>query len=192
MVKRAIGADTILKARAAGGSIRLMHPRWTDFEDWTALRLDNQTYLRPWEPDWQPEHLSRTAYRKRLATFKKLVANARAYPFHIIRDQPETLIGACNITHIERGAAQSAKLGYWVGQAYARNGFARAAVSASTDFCFDKLNLHRVEAAVQADNIASIKVLEAVGFQPEGTARGMLKINGRWADHVIYAKLRSD
>jgi len=39
---------------------------------------------------------------------------------------------------------------------------------------------------------ASIKVLKVMGFQKEGLARGYLKINGKWEDHVIYAKLSSD
>jgi ribosomal-protein-alanine N-acetyltransferase len=52
--------------------------------------------------------------------------------------------------------------------------------------------LHRLEAAVQSDNSASIKVLEASGFRFEGTARGLLKINGAWRDHDIYAKLSAD
>jgi len=52
--------------------------------------------------------------------------------------------------------------------------------------------LHRIEAGVQANNTASIKVLTAMGYSREGTARGYLKINGTWQDHDIYAKLSSD
>jgi len=120
------------------------------------------------------------------------VKDDTAYPFHIFRAQSEVLIGACNITHIERGAAQSAKLGYWIGEGHARQGFARAAVGAVNQFCFEKLGLHRIEAGVQPENEASIKVLEAMGYSYEGRARGMLKINGQWRDHLIYAKLSSD
>ena len=103
-----------------------------------------------------------------------------------------TLIGAANLTHVERGAAQSAKLGYWVSRLEMNRGHARAAVKALTAFAFETLALHRIEAAVQADNSASIRVLESNGFQREGTARGLLRINGQWADHAIYARLRSD
>ena len=121
-----------------------------------------------------------------------MVANGDAYPFHIFRAADDRLIGACNMTHIERGVSQSAKLGYWVGEHYARQGFARASVKAACRFCFETLGLHRVEAAVQSDNLASIKVLENVGFQREGTARDYLKIDGKWQDHIVYAKLSGD
>lgn len=184
------GLHTVLSAQATGSTISMTHPRWSDFDAWAALRRENLDYLRPWEPDVTTHGLNRPAYRGRLARLKKLVQQDRAYPFHIFRG--ETLVGACNITHIDRGTAQSAKLGYWIGEQFAGRGFARASVGAAATFCFNGLGLHRVEAAVQCDNAASIKVLEVSGFIFEGKARGMLKINGQWRDHDIYAKLSSD
>lgn len=38
-------------------------------------------------------------------------------------------------------------------------------------------------------NIASIRVLEMVGFQKEGIARQNVHINGKWEDHQILAIL---
>lgn len=184
------GAHTVLSAKAAGGNIRLIHPRWADFEAWAELRRENAEYLRPWEPHVSSAGLNRLAYRGRLSRLKKLVQQDRAFPFHIF--QEETLIGACNITHIERGTSQSAKLGYWIGESFTRRGFARASVRAASEFCFSGLGLHRVEASVQSDNVASIKVLQASGFTLEGRARGLLKINGTWRDHDVYARLSSD
>ena len=184
--------NTILTGMAAGGSVILRHPRWADYEAWAEIRKENKSYLTPWEPEWDERHLSRLSYRSRLAKFKKMVGNDEAYPFHIFRASDDCLIGACNITHIQRQVAQTAQLGYWVGEHYARQGFARAAVAAATKFCFETLGLHRIEAGVQSGNMASIKVLEAMGFQHEGTARGYLKINGTWQDHDIWAKLSSD
>ena len=184
------GTHTVLSETSAGGVIRLIHPRWADFEDWANLRRENVEYLRPWEPDVSTAGLNRPAYRARLSRLKKLVQQDRAFPFHVFHDS--NLVGACNITHIDRGMAQSARLGYWIGEHYTGRGFARASVKAASTFCFTGLGLHRVEAAVQSDNAASIKVLQASGFTYEGTARGLLKINGAWRDHDIYARLSSD
>ena len=189
-VVSARGTQTVLMGNVAGGNIRLIHPRWADFEAWANLRRENAEYLRPWEPHVSTAGLNRSAYRARLSRLKKLVQQDRAFPFHIFRD--ETLVGACNITHIERGTAQSAKLGYWVAENFTGRGFARASVRAASDFCFSGLGLHRVEAAVQSDNSASIKVLQASGFTCEGTARELLKINGAWRDHDIYGRLSGD
>ncbi len=187
-----VTTNTELTGMASGGSVILRHPRWADFDGWAELRRENRSYLTPWEPAWDDKHLTRPSYRARLGRFKKMVASGEAYPFHVFRASDERLIGACNITHIQRQVAQSAQLGYWVGEHYARQGFARAAVSAASKFCFEGLGLHRIEAAVQPENAGSIKVLEIMKFQKEGLARGYLKINGQWQDHIIYAKLSGD
>jgi ribosomal-protein-alanine N-acetyltransferase len=175
-----------------GGGVNLKIPKWADFEEWVALRTDNVDYLAPWEPSWNPAHLSRSAYRTRLAQFKKLINDDLAYPFHIFRSDDNRLVGACNLTNIRRGSQQTANIGYWVGEGFVRQGFAQASVQAVLKYGFNKLGLHRVEAAVRAENAASIKLLENAGFKNEGVARGFLKINGRWQDHVIFAKLSSD
>jgi len=130
------------------------------------------------------------AYRVRVGRLKKLIQQDRAYPFYVFFG--DTLVGACNITHVERGATQSARIGYWIGEKYTGQGFAQASVQAVTHFCFHRLVLHRVDAAVQCDNLASIKVLQASGYKYEGTARSLLNINGVWRDHDIYARLIGD
>lgn len=175
-----------------GGRVYLATPKWADFDNWVALRSENKTYLKSWEPSWDEAHLTRSSYRSRLGVFKKMVAGDTGYPFHVFREGDDRLVGACNITSVKRGSMQSAHIGYWVGEHYSRNGFARAAVRASLRFAFDDLKLHRVEAAVQPENTASISLLEKTGFKLEGTARGLLKIDGKWADHMIYAKLSGD
>lgn len=187
-----ISVNTVLFEQAAGGGVHLRHPAWAEFDDWARLRRENEDYLSPWEPEWDLKHLSRPSYRARLSRFKSMVSSGTGYPFHIFRAGDDRFMGACNITRVERHVAQTAQIGYWIGEAYARQGFARAAVSAATRFCFESLGLHRVEAAVQPDNERSVRLLEATGFTKEGTARGYLKISGRWQDHDIYARLSGD
>lgn len=187
-----VSGATVLTERGRGGGIELRHPRWAEFEEWAALRKANEVYLRPWEPEWTEAHMSRNSYKARLAKFKKMLANDSAYPFHIFGGSDVRLIGACNVLNVQRHVAQTCEIGYWLGEAYARQGFARAAVRAVTKFCFDDLGLHRVEAAVQPGNKRSVRLLEAVGFEKEGTSRGHLKISGEWKDHDIYARLSSD
>ncbi len=191
MLKRA-HIPTSLYEPCIGGGVNLRAPKWADFEEWGVLRRDNKDYLKPWEPKWDDAHLSRTSYRSRLDKFKTMTTSGTGYPFHIFRAGDERLVGACNVTSVKRGSSRSAHIGYWVGEKYARNGVARAAVRAVLRFAFEDLDLHRIEAAVRAENIASIKLLEKNGFAQEGIARGMLKIDGQWRDHLIYAKLSSD
>ena len=62
-----------------------------------------------------------------------------------------------------------------------------AAIRAVVRYAFEDLELHRVEAACQPDNMASRRVLEKAGFAQEGVARAYLKINGAWRDHLLFA-----
>ncbi len=181
-----------LYGSCSGGGIVLRTPKWADFDEWAALRRENRDYLTPWEPSWDEVGLNRSAYRQKLANFKRLIASDSAYPFFIFRADDDQLIGACNLTNVKRGAMQSAHIGYWTGERFTRQGFARAAVRTVLDFSFNGISLHRVNAAVRTDNAASINLLESIGFIQEGLARDFLKINGAWCDHLIYAKLRSD
>lgn len=187
-----VTTQTKLTARARGGAIELCHPKWAEFEAWTHLRRANEDYLTPWEPEWHAAQFTRNSYKARLSQFKKMVETGTGYPFHIFRGTDQALLGACNITNVRRNVAQSAQVGYWLGEQYSGQGFARSAVRAASQFCFETLGLHRLEAAVQPDNERSVRLLKTVGFTKEGTARGYLKINGLWEDHDIYSLLSSD
>ena len=176
----------------AGGGVELRAPSWAEFEDWVNLRKINKGFLQPWEPFFEETRLTRLAYRARLSSFKSLVAADKAYAFNVFRKDRDVLVGACNLAQIQRGSSSSAHIGYWVGEAHTRQGFTQAAVRSVLRFAFTDLKLHRVSAAVQVDNKASIKLLQSTGFQNEGLARGYLKINGQWRDHLIFAKLSND
>ena len=184
--------NTVLFQPSSGGGVYLRHPHINDYEAWANLRLESREFLTPWEPTWNHDHLGHPAYKTRLSRFKKMVASGEGYPFHVFRASDNALVGACNLTDVQRKVAQKVSLGYWIGERYIRQGFARAAVRAACKFSFETLALHRVEAAVRAENAPSRALLELLGFHHEGTARGYLKIDGDWRDHELYAKLSHD
>ena len=59
-------------------------------------------------------------------------------------------------------------------------------------FAFERLKLHRVEAACLPHNAPSRGLLLKSGFREEGYAREYLCIDGRWQDHVLFAMLRDE
>ena len=54
-------------------------------------------------------------------------------------------------------------------------GYTTEALQLVVDFAFRELKLHRIEAGAMLDNIASIRVLEKVGFKKEGIAKRKYK-----------------
>jgi ribosomal-protein-alanine N-acetyltransferase len=98
-------------------------------------------------------------------------------------------MGGMTLGNVRRGVSQSATLGYWMGQPFAGRGIMTKAVRVMKVFAFEKLGLRRIEAGCIPNNIASIRVLEANGFEREGYAREYLCIAGVWQDHFLYACL---
>jgi ribosomal-protein-alanine N-acetyltransferase len=175
-----------------GARVFLRVPQATDYTAWSALRASSRKFLIPWEPLWPPDDLSRAAYRARMKRYARDLQDDSAYPFFLFLAESGTLCGGLTLSNVRRGVAQTATLGYWIGEAYARKGLMTEAVRALTPFVFDQLGLHRLEAACLPHNAASIRLLKACGFTQEGYARSYLRINGEWHDHLLFAILAED
>lgn len=175
-----------------GGLVALRRPRSGDFAAWSRLRAKSRAFLTPWEPSWAADELTREGFRRRLRRYGEESRLGLCAPFFVFRREDDALVGGCNLNNIRRGVCQSASLGYWVGEAYRRSGYMRAAVKAVAVHAFDNMGLHRLEAACIPSNHASRGLLRGLGFREEGVARSYLRINGTWRDHVIHALLRDE
>ncbi len=169
-----------------GRGVTLRSPRASDHEAWAGLRQASYAWLQPWEPIWPEDDLTRPAFKRRLSIYGREMEAGNAWPFFIFADSDQSLVGAITLSNIRRGVAETGTLGYWIGQRFAGQGLGTAAVRAMVGYAFDELKLHRVEAACVPDNAASRRVLEKTGFELEGQARAYLKINGAWADHLLF------
>jgi ribosomal-protein-alanine N-acetyltransferase len=82
-----------------------------------------------------------------------------------------------------------AEVGYALLPDHQGKGIMSEAVAAVITYGFETLNLHRIEADVNPDNIASIKLLEKLNFQREAYFRENFFFNGKFLDSVIYGLL---
>ena len=183
-------ADVVPPVR--GEKVELRAPEMRDFEAWAALRGASREFLRPWEPTWPPNDLTRPAFRARIKRYGQDARADAAYPFFVFRSDNGALVGGLTLGQIRRGVSQTGSLGYWMGQAHAGQGLMSDAVRALLPYAFGTLRLRRVEAACLPENAPSIRLLERVGFIREGYARSYLCIAGAWRDHLLYAILSSD
>jgi len=163
-----------------------------DYVAWAEVRQRSRDHLVPWEPAWARDELTRPAFRRRVRHYQRELREDLGYAFFIFDDRDDALIGGLTLSNVRRGVTQAAALGYWLGAPYVRRGYMTESVSAVATFAFDKLRLHRLEAACLPHNAASIGVLERSGFLREGRARRYLKINGVWQDHLLFARLSDD
>jgi ribosomal-protein-alanine N-acetyltransferase len=176
----------------SGDGLFLRSPSLADYQGWTHLRAESRAFLTPWEPTWPADDLTRTAFRRRIRRYQMEMREDRAYPFFIFDQGDCVLVGGITLSNVTRGMTQTATLGYWMGKRYAGRGLMTRAVRALVPFAFNSLHLHRLEAACLPHNVASAHLLEKIGFRREGLARGLVCINGRWQDHIVYALLAGD
>ncbi|MFM2119625.1 MAG: hypothetical protein RL722_1093 [Pseudomonadota bacterium] len=97
-------------------------------------------------------------------------------------------VGVFNLSQIVLGNFRSAYLGYYAFSQGAGRGLMRAGLAALLRQAFSReLGLHRLEANIQPDNLRSVALVQAAGFQREGYSPRYLKIRGRWRDHERWA-----
>ncbi|HSD37991.1 MAG TPA: GNAT family protein [Rhodocyclaceae bacterium] len=109
-----------------------------------------------------------------------------------IRRNDRSLVGVFNFSQIVRGLFCNAYLGYYALAPNAGRGYMRTALPLVLNAGFGRLALHRIEANIQPDNLASRTLLQSAGFRLEGFSPKYLKIGGRWCDHERWAILNEE
>ncbi|MCB1060664.1 MAG: GNAT family N-acetyltransferase [Calditrichaeota bacterium] len=87
---------------------------------------------------------------------------------------------------------KQAELSYVMNRAFGGRGIMSEAVDRIVRYCFDELDLERVEARCMTDNFASERVMQKTGMSPEGILRRHQWIKGRFHDFKIYSILREE
>lgn len=129
--------------------------------------------------------------KEMITHINKLANDNKANRFSIVELNTNEVIGSCGYNSLDFENAK-AEIGYDIAKKYWGNGFATEAVSTLLNYAFNSLNLNRVEAKVEPENISSIKVLEKLNFTFEGTLRQSEKSKGKFVDIKIFSKLKTD
>ena len=172
--------------------LTLRLPESRDHHAWAELRKASADFLEPWEPIRDENYLSASAFQNRVIWARRASAEKRAMNFLIFRNEDNALVGGITLDNVQGGVSQSCTVGYWMGQAYARQGFMSEALNASVQYAFNEMDISRVQAGCLPENAPSRALLEKKGFKYEGVAQSYLQIAGRWRNHVLYANLRRD
>ncbi|MEU0314898.1 GNAT family protein [Nocardioides sp. NPDC006273] len=102
---------------------------------------------------------------------------------------PEVIIGFVRLGLM---GVKAADLGYVLRPEWQGRGIARAAVSRTIDFGLGDLGLHRITANIGPMNTSSMRLVESLGFQREGTIRDHVHTNGAWRDSVSFSLLEGE
>lgn len=101
------------------------------------------------------------------------------------------VIGTATLFRIDRDHRR-AEIGFAIGSAWWGRGFGTATVTRLVEYAFGPLGVCRLEADVDPRNVASLRVLERLGFKREGLLRERYRVAGEVQDSVILGLLRSE
>ena len=184
---------TMLRRQSAprlyGNRVMLRPLTEGDYVAWREVRLRNEPWLLPWEPQRQT-HVAdpsrdQSAYNVRCDARDRERASDHAYPFGVFVDHQ--FAGEVNLNNVSRGALQGGSVGYWIDQQRAGKGYIAESVVVLARYAFEQLSLHRLEVCIVPRNTKSRRVMEKLEFRCEGIAERFLEIAGVWEDHLRFA-----
>lgn len=173
------------------GSVGLRPLRRRDATTWARLRRDNAEWLGPWDATMPPEGgTASSSYLAMIGALRSRARRGQSLPFVTTWDGE--MVGMVTVSNIVWGSARTGTIGYWVAQSHAGRGITPTAVALVCDHVFTAVGLHRVEIAIRPENVASLRVVDKLGFTPIGLAPRYLHIAAGWRDHSVFQMVAED
>ena len=147
----------------------------------------NREAFAPWEPVRDDSFFTLERQRALLMDAASALRQGTRLQFWMVERDSGAVVGAVNFFNVVRQAFLSCLVGFKTDAGRQGRGYMTEALGAAVRYVFDDQGLHRVEANVMPSNAASLRVLDKLGFEPEGLARRYLRIGGVWEDHLRLA-----
>lgn len=167
--------------------ISLRHLEESDVDSLFEIFSDEETMLYWSSPPFE----ARADAEKYLADIHAHFRQKTLFQWGISLKETDRIIGTSTLYHYDE-KNRRAEIGYALNRRFWRKGYVGEALNALIKFAFEEIDLHRIEADVDPNNAASIRVLEKLGFQKEGYLRERWLVNGKICDSLYYGLLRSD
>lgn len=179
------GRSNIVELKGLRVNVRNFTP--DDARDLLDYYTRNEEHLRNFEPSRDKNFYTIEVQRKILLESYRHLMSGISSDLGIYIGKK--LIGKVKLSNIVYGVFKSGILGYSIDKDYQGKGYMREAVNLILDYAKNYLDLHRIEASVLVDNNKSKGVLLGCGFEEVGINRKYLYINGKWSDHITFAKI---
>lgn len=127
--------------------------------------------------------------QEKVELIKKRESRDDEAAFVIVAKDDNRLIGHMNYFHLNM-LNRSAELGYLIAPHERETGFAKEALELLIKYLFLELDLNRVYAQTASINKASVRLLDSLGFQLDGTLRQHHYYQGQLYDDLLYSLLR--
>ena len=156
-----------------------------------ASNLENVVYM-PFGPNTEDD----TKAFISMAISEAEKVPCKNYYYAVMLKDSGMLIGSCDIGYRNLLSTNEAEMGWLLHRDYWNQGYGSEVGEALLDFGFEEMNLHRIVANCDAENIASFRVMEKIGMRREGLfleSRPAHKFSAnKYGDTLTYAILRRE
>lgn len=167
-----------------GMRVAIRRPTFADCDEFLSLVHASRSLHMPWVDPPSTRELYESYVRSRQGQTDD--------GFFVCDHASGQIIGVVNLNCIVRGLFQSAYLGFYVRAAHASQGYMVEGLALVVKYAFCEMGLHRLEANIQPENVASLALVRRLGFRKEGFSPRYLRIAGEWRDHERWALLADD
>ena len=167
----------------------LLRPfRYTDDNDMLTYWVsDPQIQSLYSEPTYTTKDEVRELLEKYINSYERL----DYYRWAVIEKDSNFCIGQIAIFLVDN-KNHFCEIEYALGRKFHRKGYATEAVRLILDFCFNKINFHKVQVCHKKGNIASQGVIRKCDFTYEGTLRDFFFIDGKYVNRLYYSMLKDE
>jgi len=138
---------------------------------------------KPITRDWEEEWFNALKHKEDMVHFSIYLLDQK---------DAEKIIGNCAIHNIDP-KNRKCTCGITIGEKeYQNKGYGTEAMEMLVEYCFNTLNMNRIELTVYDYNIRAYKSYQKVGFVEEGRKRQARYHNGKYYDEIIMSILRED
>jgi RimJ/RimL family protein N-acetyltransferase len=163
-----------------GPHIRLRAVEPSDAEVFFAWNQDSEM-TRDLDWLWPPASLESV---KRWAEEESRRKPANDDFFWVIQDREGQVVGCINPHHCDRRTGDF-QYGVAVRREHQRKGYASEAILLMLRYFFEELRYQKVTVYINADNVASLRLHEGLGFQLEGRLRRVVFTRGQHLDELL-------
>ncbi len=132
---------------------------------------------------WIPEKLEEVDEFIRSKIAKEFNQLNTWFQMAIVVKETKEFIGDLGIHFLDH---EIVELGATISKQQQDKGYATEALKAAIDYLFQKVGKQKIKASVDPRNLASIAMIEKLGFKKEAHYKKSFLLRGEWVDDVIY------
>jgi ribosomal-protein-alanine N-acetyltransferase len=98
----------------------------------------------------------------------------------------EEIVGQIIIWNFQEKQVKSCSISYWIAEEFTQLGIGTSAVNLACEYVFNELGVEEIDAAIQKENLASIRLIEKLKFNHRKTIGDYQFFYGKWQGYTVY------